>query len=78
MSFFRPEDPKHHVTGGIFTEKIGTLEPWTLLGKQIVGLTCIVLWTLIWSFIIFATLKKYGKLRVSEETELRGNDQVCV
>ena len=61
--------------GGIFWAG-KTIAPWVLLGKQLVGLLCIIGWTIVWSLIIFYTLKVFKKLRVSEETELRGNDLV--
>ena len=72
----RPDDEEHKIEGGIFSRKGDEIEPWSLLGKQIIGLLCIIVWTIMWSLIIFGLLKRFKRLRVSEATEITGNDQV--
>ena len=49
---------------------------WESLGINLVGLFCIILWTVVWSLMIFGTLKFFGKLRVNKQTEELGNDLV--
>ena len=49
---------------------------WESLGKNLVGLFCIILWTVVWSLMIFGILKFFGKLRVDIQTEELGNDIV--
>ena len=52
-----------------------------LLPQQLVwnicGVTVITVWTIVWSILIFGTLKKFKLLRVDEESELKGVSFSC-
>jgi hypothetical protein len=47
-----------------------------VLGWNIAGLVCIILWAGFWSTLMFGGLKMIGKLRIDRETEFKGNDQI--
>ena len=47
-----------------------------LLGEQLLGVFVIVLWTALWTFIVFQSLHKLNLLRISIDEEKEGID--CV
>ena len=47
---------------------------WKLLGIQIVGCAVIILWSTSLSYIYFSLVRKFGKLRLTEQQELLGGD----
>jgi Amt family ammonium transporter len=49
-------------------------ESGSLLWYRIVGVSMIILWSTLWSCCMFGLLKLCGKLRVTEEQELKGLD----
>lgn len=61
--------------GGIFWYG-GYSAPWTRLGINIAGLLAIIAWSVLWSVIIFGSLKYFKLLRIDRDTEFRGNDLV--
>ncbi|KAG2449195.1 hypothetical protein HYH02_005942 [Chlamydomonas schloesseri] len=46
------------------------------LGMQLLGLSCSMVWTVIWALLTFGTLKKLQLLRVDQQTELAGIDNM--
>lgn len=49
-------------------------ESGLLLWHRIVGASVMILWASVWSCVMFGLLKRCGKLRVTEEQELKGLD----
>jgi len=49
---------------------------WTRFGINIAGLLAITAWSLVWSILIFGTLKYFDLLRVDTDTEFKGCDLV--
>ena len=47
---------------------------FSLLGKQLLGLVCVVAWTVVTMTIVFLIIKKTNGLRVSKEEEIKGLD----
>ncbi|KXZ50943.1 hypothetical protein GPECTOR_14g19 [Gonium pectorale] len=46
------------------------------LGMQLLGLTVSIAWTALWAVLTFSVLKHYGLLRVDQQTELAGIDNM--
>ena len=59
-----------------WTFKGHTSEPWYLLGINIAGGVCIMLWAAVCSFIIFYTLNFFCLFRIKPQVEFKGMD-VC-
>ena len=53
-----------------------TAAPWRQLGINLLGAFVIFAWSLVWSLVIFGTLKLLNFLRIDSETEFRGCDLV--
>ena len=49
---------------------------WERFGVNVVGVLAITAWSLLWSGIIFGSLKYFNFLRIDRDTEFRGNDLV--
>lgn len=47
---------------------------FSLLGKQLLGVICVAVWTAVTMTIVFLVIKKTNGLRVSEEEEIKGLD----
>jgi Amt family ammonium transporter len=50
--------------------------PWVVLGHNIAGALCIVLWSAFWSALLFGSLKFFELLRVSTDAEFKGMDLI--
>lgn len=61
--------------GGHFPEGEPNV-PWSVLGYNIAGSICIMLWSFLWSFILFGSLYWLKMLRVSTEDEFKGMDVI--
>ena len=61
--------------GGHFPEGEANV-PWSVLGYNIAGSICIMLWSFLWSFILFGSLYWLKMLRVSTEDEFKGMDVI--
>ena len=61
--------------GGIFWYG-GYSHAWNRFGVNIAGALVIIVWSLLWSIIIFGSLKFFNLLRIDTDTEFKGNDLV--
>ena len=50
--------------------------PWLRLGINIAGALAIIAWSLLWSGLMFGSLKFFKLLRIDTDTEFKGNDVV--
>ena len=50
------------------------LEAWKLLGVNVLGGTVIILWTVLWSLLLFKLLKYFKILRIEGYDEFYGMD----
>jgi hypothetical protein len=62
-------------SGGIFWYGSNN-GPWIRLGINIAGALGIIAWSLLWSGLMFGTLKYFKLLRIDTDTEFKGNDLV--
>ena len=51
-----------------------TVAPWRTLGINVLGGLIIIVWSTVWSLLIFYPLKLANLYRIDRETEFRGND----
>jgi len=61
--------------GGIFWYG-GHSHAWKRFGINIAALLAITVWSLLWSVLIFGSLKYFDLLRIDTDTEFKGNDLV--
>ena len=61
--------------GGIFYYG-GYSHAWNRFGVNIAGSLAIIVWSLLWSVLIFGSLKYFNLLRIDRDTEFKGNDLV--
>ena len=47
---------------------------WKWFGINLVGSLSIIVWSILWSFVMFGTLNFFNLLRIDPDTESRGND----
>jgi len=53
-----------------------TSAPWLVLGYNIAGSLCIILWSVFWSLLLFGSLYYFKILRVSTDDEFKGMDLI--
>ena len=60
---------------GIFWDGDSSI-PWLVLGYNIAGSICIMLWSVFWSLLLFGSLFYFKILRVSTDDEFKGMDLI--